>query len=55
MIIFNKWMFIKVIRNRIETYFKLIVRNLSDSMLKNNGKQFNKILEDNMQIELYNQ
>ena len=43
MIIFNKWMFIKEIRNRIEAYFKSTVRNLSDSMPKNNGKQFNKI------------
>ena len=50
-----KTIFIKEIRNRIEAYFKLIVRNLRDSIPKIIGNNLIKSIEDNMQIELYNQ
>ena len=50
-----KNIFIKEIRNRIEAYFKLIVRNLRDSIPKIIGNNLVKEIEDNMQIELYNQ
>ena len=36
-----KNIFIKEIRNRIEAYFKLIVRNLKESIPKIIGKLFN--------------
>ena len=51
----SKSIFIKEIRNRIEAYFKLIVRNLRDSIPKIIGNNLVKEIEDNMQIELYNQ
>ena len=47
--------FIREIRNRIEAYFKLIVRNLRDSMPKTIGYNLVKSIQDNMQIDLYNQ
>lgn len=47
-------LFIKEIRNRIEAYFKLIVRNLRDSIPKIIGNNLVKSIEDNMQLELYN-
>ena len=50
-----KNIFIKEIRSRIEAYFKLIVRNLRDSIPKIIGNNLVKEIEDNMQIELYNQ
>ena len=50
-----KNIFTKEIRNRIEAYFKLIVRNLRDSIPKIIGNNLVKSIEDNMQIELYNQ
>ena len=50
-----KNIFINEIRNRIEAYFKLIVRNLRDSIPKIIGNNLVKSIEDNMQIELYNQ
>ena len=49
-----KTVFINEIRNRIEAYFKLIVRNLRDSEPKIIGKYLVKELEENMQIKLYN-
>ena len=49
-----KTVFIKEIRNRIEAYFKLIVRNLRDSIPKLMGNYLVKEIEDNMQIKLYN-
>ncbi|MCQ2738431.1 MAG: dynamin family protein [archaeon] len=49
-----KTIFIKEIRNRIEAYFKLIVRNLRDSIPKIMGNYLVKEIEDNMQIKLYN-
>lgn len=49
-----KSIFIKEIRNRIEAYFKLIVRNLRDSIPKIMGNYLVKEIEDNMQIKLYN-
>ena len=50
-----KNIFINEIRNRIEAYFKLIVRNLRDSIPKIIGNNLVKSIEDDMQIELYNQ
>ncbi len=50
-----KTIFILEIRNRIEAYFKLIVRNLRDSIPKIIGNNLIKEIEDNMQIQLYNQ
>ncbi len=50
-----KTIFINEIRNRIEAYFKLIVRNLRDSIPKIIGNNLVKEIEDNMQIQLYNQ
>ena len=49
-----KKLFIKEIRNRIEAYFKLIVRNLRDSIPKINGNFLVKEIEENMQLKLYN-
>ena len=49
-----KAIFIKEIRNRIEAYFKLIVRNLRDSIPKIIGNYLIKDIEDNMQLKLYN-
>ena len=49
-----KTLFIKEIRNRIEAYFKLIVRNLRDSIPKIIGNYLIKDIEDNMQLKLYN-
>lgn len=47
-------MFIKEIRNRIEAYFKLIVRNLRDSIPKVIGNNLVRSIEETMQIKLYN-
>ena len=49
-----KNLFIKEIRNRIEAYFKLIVRNLRDSIPKVMGNYLVKEIEENMQLKLYN-
>ena len=49
-----KTIFIKEIRNRIEAYFKLIVRNLRDSIPKIMGNFLVKEIEENMQLKLYN-
>ena len=50
----GKTLFIKEIRSRIEAYFKLIVRNLRDSIPKIMGNYLVKEIEDNMQLKLYN-
>ena len=50
----GKMIFIKEIRSRIEAYFKLIVRNLRDSIPKIMGNYLVKEIEDNMQLKLYN-
>lgn len=47
-------MFIREIRNRIEAYFKLIVRNLRDSIPKSIGFFLVRSIEENMQTKLYN-
>lgn len=47
-------MFIREIRNRIEAYFKLIVRNLRDSIPKSIGFYLVRSIQENMQIKLYN-
>ncbi|MCQ2973164.1 MAG: hypothetical protein MJ209_07905, partial [archaeon] len=49
-----KKIFIKEIRSRIEAYFKLIVRNLRDSIPKLLGNFLIREIEENMQIKLYN-
>ena len=49
-----KAIFIAEIRNRIEAYFKLIVRNLRDSIPKVMGNFLVKEIEENMQLKLYN-
>ena len=49
-----KTIFITEIRNRIEAYFKLIVRNLRDSIPKIMGNYLVKEIEENMQLKLYN-
>ena len=49
-----KIIFIKEIRNRIEAYFKLIVRNLRDSIPKIMGNFLVKEIQENMQLKLYN-
>ena len=49
-----KTIFIKEIRNRIEAYFKLIVRNLRDSIPKIMGNFLVKEIQENMQLKLYN-
>ena len=49
-----KTIFIKAIRNRIEPYFKLIVRNLRDSIPKVMGNFLVKEIQENMQLKLYN-
>ena len=49
-----KTLFIKEIRSRIEAYFKLIVRNLRDSIPKIMGNYLVKEIEENMQLKLYN-
>ena len=49
-----KNLFIKEIRNRIEAYFKLIVRNLRDSIPKIMGNFLVKEIQENMQLKLYN-
>ena len=49
-----KNIFIKEIRNRIEAYFKLIVRNLRDSIPKVMGNFLVKEIQENMQLKLYN-
>ena len=49
-----KNIFINEIRNRIEAYFKLIVRNLRDSIPKIMGNFLVKEIEENMQLKLYN-
>ena len=47
-------LFIKEIRNRIEAYFKLTVRNLRDMIPKIIGNYLIKEIEENMQLKLYN-
>ena len=49
-----KNIFIREIRNRIEAYFKLIVRNLRDSIPKIMGNYLVKEIQENMQLKLYN-
>lgn len=51
----SKNIFIREIRNRIEAYFKLVVRNLRDSIPKSIGFYLVKSIQDNMQLQLYNQ
>ena len=49
-----KNIFINEIRNRIEAYFKLIVKNVRDSIPKIIGNFLVKEIEENMQLKLYN-
>ena len=50
----NRNIFIKEIRNRIDAYFKLIVRNLRESIPKIIGKFLVQEIRDNIQLKLYN-
>ncbi|MCQ2973159.1 MAG: dynamin family protein, partial [archaeon] len=50
----SRSIFIKEIRNRIEAYFKLIVRNLRAAIPKTIGYNLVKSVEENMQMDLYN-
>ena len=52
--IYNKTKWSEEMRKRIEAYFKLIVRNLRESVPKIIGKYLVKEIEDNMQTELNN-
>ena len=51
----SKNIFTREIRNRIEAYFKLVVRNLRDSIPKAIGYFLVKSIQENMQLQLYNQ
>jgi hypothetical protein len=50
----HKQAFIKELRERVEAYFKLIVRNLRDSIPKNIGNHLVKSIQLHMQMRLYN-
>ena len=49
----SRQIFIGEIRNRIEAYFKLIVRNLRDSIPKSIGYNLVLSIQENMQMHLY--
>jgi hypothetical protein len=51
----SKNIFIREIRNRIEAYFKLVVRNLRDAVPKAIGFFLVKSIQDSMQLKLYNE
>lgn len=51
----SKNIFIREIRNRIEAYFKLVVRNLRDAVPKAIGQFLVKSIQDSMQLKLYNE
>jgi GTP-binding protein EngB required for normal cell division len=51
----SKNIFTREIRNRIEAYFKLVVRNLRDAIPKAIGYFLVKSIQENMQLQLYNQ
>jgi len=51
----SKNIFIREIRNRIEAYFKLVVRNLRDAVPKAIGFFLVQSIQQNMQLQLYNQ
>jgi hypothetical protein len=51
----SKNIFIREIRNRIEAYFKLVVRNLRDCIPKSIGYFLVRSIQDNMQLKLYNE
>jgi hypothetical protein len=42
-------------RNRIDDYFRLVVRNLRDSIPKSIGHFLVRSIQDSMQLQLYNQ
>ena len=42
-------------RNRVDNYFDVVVRNLRDSVPKSIGYFFVKRSEETMQFELYNE
>ncbi|MCQ2820706.1 MAG: dynamin family protein [archaeon] len=50
----SRTIFIREIRNRIEAYFRLIVKNLRDVIPKSIGYNLILAIEENMQMELYN-
>ena len=50
----SKGLFIKEMRSRVEAYFKLIVRNLRDSIPKAIGNNLVRSIQENMKLKLYN-
>ncbi|MCQ2820592.1 MAG: dynamin family protein [archaeon] len=50
----NKKIFVVEMRKRVEAYFKLIVRNLRDSIPKAIGNFILRSIQEKMQLELYN-
>ena len=50
----DKNIFIKEIRNRIDGYFKLVIRNLRENIPKIVGNFLVKEIRENMEIKLYN-
>jgi len=51
----SKNIFTREIRNRIDAYFKLVVRNLRDAVPKAIGFFLVRSIQDSMQLQLYNQ
>ena len=50
----TKMLFVKEMRSRVEAYFKLIVRNLRDSIPKAIGNNLVRSIMENMKLKLYN-
>lgn len=50
----NKKIFVVELRKRVEAYFKLVVRNLRDSVPKAIGNFILRSIQEKMQLELYN-
>ena len=46
-------MFVKEIRNRIDSYFKIVLRNVRDTVPKQVGYFLVKMSQEKLQFELY--
>ena len=46
-------MFVREIRQRIDTYFKIVLRNVRDTVPKQIGSFLVKMSQEKMQFELY--
>jgi hypothetical protein len=46
-------MFVREIRQRIDTYFKIVLRNVRDTVPKQIGYFLVKMSQEKMQFELY--